>query len=836
MNKKFLSAILFGALMVTSTGTFVSCKDYDDEIDEINGKIDKIETTLADLKSQIGDKGVSSVTFDEKTGVLTVVDGDGSHTYTIKSSASDVTELEITIDGKDLKVGDKVVGQVGDTVAVKDGELTINGEATGIKVGQNAILTDNSNGVVTITLPDADGKMQTITLPTALAAITNLTYVENGASTYSLNWGKAAASGIATTWDGPKGAITAGQLLTSSNSVLVQVFPASADLSAAAIELVASDGSVAPVQVTATPYVGLLTRAASANGVWELTVEPTEDVTAANINNTFNEIEDYRYALKVNGSILTKYEGEAKLDAGEMGKITELLYNGEAVDDENKVPAGKTVTFTVDNTKAYDAYLTTKTPADFENKGIEINGKTMTITTTDAAAGQTANFVVVYVDFAGKKQTSNEITVTFAGTAVDPDVAIEDVKYTVSEEVAPVIIDLGTTFTGLSAATAAKLAAGNITWSVASENNVIEGAEGSHFAFAMTDVKYYSALKADGSVDDSKVIDMATADAVKSAKYAVFAGSKYQNDAVPGKFELKMSIKDNANVNELKTAIVDVEVSLPAFDALFTKSATAGVWSDKVLNACLNGAAKKYDMTNAFTAKSKTSWANLTLAFKKISDEIEEPAAKFAEGTQVLTMADELLKADGTLLGNAKLDTSNSGYEVAGIGGYKVAVPEFEVSFYSPFKGASFEFYKDNVKTTAEVELTAGKGTIAGYVETGAGENLTGNGLKLIAGKYSVSVNNKAEAMYGGIKLATSDNFEFSVTGVNAASATAKIDAAGIVLEDMKIETSSYEAEITLIIKDINGITTKVTMPVKCEQKAGEGGDNEKDTTGDNNE
>ena len=31
MNKKFLSAILFGALMVTSTGTFVSCKDYDDD-------------------------------------------------------------------------------------------------------------------------------------------------------------------------------------------------------------------------------------------------------------------------------------------------------------------------------------------------------------------------------------------------------------------------------------------------------------------------------------------------------------------------------------------------------------------------------------------------------------------------------------------------------------------------------------------------------------------------------------------------------------------------------------------------------------------------------------
>ena len=44
MNKKFLSAILFGALMVTSTGTFVSCKDYDDDIDNLQGQIDKLVT------------------------------------------------------------------------------------------------------------------------------------------------------------------------------------------------------------------------------------------------------------------------------------------------------------------------------------------------------------------------------------------------------------------------------------------------------------------------------------------------------------------------------------------------------------------------------------------------------------------------------------------------------------------------------------------------------------------------------------------------------------------------------------------------------------------------
>ncbi len=44
MNKKFLSAILFGALMVSSTGTFVSCKDYDDDIDNLQRQIDKLAT------------------------------------------------------------------------------------------------------------------------------------------------------------------------------------------------------------------------------------------------------------------------------------------------------------------------------------------------------------------------------------------------------------------------------------------------------------------------------------------------------------------------------------------------------------------------------------------------------------------------------------------------------------------------------------------------------------------------------------------------------------------------------------------------------------------------
>lgn len=43
MNKKFLSAVLFGALLASTTGTFTSCKDYDDDINGLSERVDAIE-------------------------------------------------------------------------------------------------------------------------------------------------------------------------------------------------------------------------------------------------------------------------------------------------------------------------------------------------------------------------------------------------------------------------------------------------------------------------------------------------------------------------------------------------------------------------------------------------------------------------------------------------------------------------------------------------------------------------------------------------------------------------------------------------------------------------
>ena len=37
MKRKYLSALLMGTLVVASTSTFTSCKDYDDDISNLQG-------------------------------------------------------------------------------------------------------------------------------------------------------------------------------------------------------------------------------------------------------------------------------------------------------------------------------------------------------------------------------------------------------------------------------------------------------------------------------------------------------------------------------------------------------------------------------------------------------------------------------------------------------------------------------------------------------------------------------------------------------------------------------------------------------------------------------
>ena len=841
MNKKFLSAILFGALMVTSTGTFVSCKDYDDDIDEINKELTDLKSKLSDLESKVNAGGAYVTKIESVDGGFKVSVSDGtSYNLTVASAAAG---SKVVIDDKtgEISIDDKATGwfattgegeeAVDMTPYVKDGYWYLYDKTAKEFVKSEYKAAGNAyavvaNGICTLNIPDADGKMQTIQLPTTSAAITGVQFIDvtSGAvetdPEYALNYGVATKDNAK--WDGPKGAITKDQLLVGTIEPLtLQVYPSSADLSNADIKLVGSDGTVAPVKVTATPFEGVITKAASANGLWNLNIRPDETVTDKTIADAFKaETNNYAYALQINGNILTGYASEVTpTDKSAAGALVagDVTYNTDEL-GSTKVPFGETVTLEFDGTKAYDAYLTPKSASELELAGVTIDGKTMSFTSTEKAAGKTVQFTVNFVNFKGETGTTFDITVNFEGATVDPEAPVAAVKYTATDGAKPIIIDLGTTFTSLSAQTATALAAVTPTWNVISIDGKAvattdQSTANGKFAFAMTQVKYYSDLKADGT-PKTEVTSINTADNLKKVKYAVFAHSDYQATAAPGAYVLNMTFVDGEN--ELKKVVAPVTISVPTFTDLFTK--VTSVWNaDKtVLNALLVGStsavAKQYVMTNAFKSveNSGADWDNLTLTPKEMSiSGTPTEVATYTVSGSILAMADALLDDNGAVRGNVTVDGT---YLVKGKTDLKVEVPAFAVNFMSPFNDAVLNFYKGGKVADLNVTIASdGTGTIA-KVDGAAGKEA---GLQLVASSEKVAVSNAMELF--GVKNTdtnTDDKFTFVVKGEGVpAGATAKLSTDGIALTGMTY-APNYSATLEMTVTALNGIKTTITLPM----------------------
>ena len=95
---KFLHILMCMVLGLSVSMT--SCKDYDDDIDGLNQRVDALETTLSQLSEQFGELAyVKSVTFDEEKGILTITPsdgeavicpiGDGNVTYTLSGKEAE---------------------------------------------------------------------------------------------------------------------------------------------------------------------------------------------------------------------------------------------------------------------------------------------------------------------------------------------------------------------------------------------------------------------------------------------------------------------------------------------------------------------------------------------------------------------------------------------------------------------------------------------------------------------------------------------------------------------------------------------------------------------------
>ena len=105
MNKKFLSAILFGALMVTSTGTFVSCKDYDDDIDSINKELTDIKSQIAALQNKV-DAGNYVTNITKAENGINVAFSNGTTSFVETAAKVEVEKAETAT----------IVGEIADYV------------------------------------------------------------------------------------------------------------------------------------------------------------------------------------------------------------------------------------------------------------------------------------------------------------------------------------------------------------------------------------------------------------------------------------------------------------------------------------------------------------------------------------------------------------------------------------------------------------------------------------------------------------------------------------------------------------------------------------------------
>ena len=487
---------------------------------------------------------------------------------------------------------------------------------------------------VTITLPDADGKLQTVVLAKASSSLTSLKFENEGNQIFgaaSKNWTNICWNVAATDkqdWAGPKGAVKRNDLLVGQiNAINVQVTPASFNLGEPGIlSLKDSKGNEAPVKVSAIKNNLLLTRA-SETGSWMVTIEMGEGITADNIGTAFDakNNEDKLYALCVNGEPVSNYDitintSSIKSDVlPDATNLTMVLYyvNEEGYqvkiengvpDGDNKLPLDQTTDLTLGlwdfrqgglgwcHDYIYDSYITFEGTNKSLAEARGISAKGMSITTTAASAGTKITATVHYMDVTGKVATKTiDLTVATSTTA---SVAADDVKYVVmptkiTGDVAARIgniniTNLGKVFESIDPATRQKV-------QTIEQLSIVEEAGQTGFLLTsdkatLLDVtnnigKYL--FKANGSQwnQTSDPTNTLVDDLVDLATISLPVGVndlKIAKDAKPGKYVLYLVAKDldstDTQANELFRIKLNVEIALPAFTDLYNK--VDANWSD----------------------------------------------------------------------------------------------------------------------------------------------------------------------------------------------------------------------------------------------------------------
>ena len=369
MNKKYLSVILFGALMLGTTGTFTSCKDYDDDINNLQEQVDGIKADLETLKAQVdAGKYITSVTSTDNGLTITLNDGTSYNvTNGEKGEAGD--KLSIDENGQWLINGEATgwysTKEAGETEKVvvpevgEDGYWYFADPETGelVKSDYKAVPVSavEANGICTLTVYNADGTTTVVELPTVAATITELEFVGytkadgtfvpfngNNDNTYAVPYSAFYFDNDSkltfTAAENQKIEETIAKKTAISGlagaSLVVRVAPVTADMSAYELALVNSKLAEAPIELGApVAYTGLVTKASSANGLWSIPMN-SKKVTNVESLNKFKEnfkvaAGDVAFALQAsNVNFLSNYN---LVFDYQNAKVTNVKLNGTAI-------------------------------------------------------------------------------------------------------------------------------------------------------------------------------------------------------------------------------------------------------------------------------------------------------------------------------------------------------------------------------------------------------------------------------------------------------------------------------------------------------------------------
>ena len=137
MNKKYFSVLLMGAMTVATVGTVTSCKDYDDDISNLQEQIDKLSETIKNIQTQIDNGAIlTSVTPTENGMTITLNQNGQPKTYTISNGKDGQN-------GKSWKIGDNGNWWYDEGNGYVDSKLPARGENG--KDGENGTNGENGN-------------------------------------------------------------------------------------------------------------------------------------------------------------------------------------------------------------------------------------------------------------------------------------------------------------------------------------------------------------------------------------------------------------------------------------------------------------------------------------------------------------------------------------------------------------------------------------------------------------------------------------------------------------------------------------------------------------------